>query len=462
MKPPPDKPAGKKPERTEKDASLQTPNFITNEMLREIRNRADWRRLFEVLGLEQARGSKENDWWASSPFSEDRTASFHINDRGWYCHSTHQGGGVVELVQRTLEYREGRAVNCYEAGRWLVEAGVSEVSGSGGEKPRSEGKRKGGEMEDGLGRGAGGTERGAREANWAGVVVRVTDGEKVAETGGEGPWREGKGGLGEDGIRENRPIRQTLVPGLDMGHQELGRRGISRETCEYLGCGHLGEGSRSSLAGRMVFQVRGVRWGQGDTEGADADSERGANDAGERLRPVILTHMGRAMTEEQREEGGKWKLYAGFEKTLELYNIDNVLLDDEALQQAREVGHVLVVEGCYDVTKLVEADIRNVVATFGAHLSEEQLRRLDLISEMTGAEEFVFWYDRDKAGTEGREKALDAVRRYGSRWFGARGFDWDVTFPSSARGEVGIPEGIGDVCEFSVGQLRWLREKGLV
>ncbi len=58
------------------------------------------------------------------------------------------------------------------------------------------------------------------------------------------------------------------------------------------------------------------------------------------------------------------------------------------------------------MAKLYEAGIRNVVATFGAHVSSEQIELLDLISEMTGGDRFLFFYDRDQAGMAGTEKAL--------------------------------------------------------
>jgi hypothetical protein len=228
-----------------------------------------------------------------------------------------------------------------------------------------------------------------------------------------------------------------------MGHPAFGTRGISQGTCAYLGCGYLPESSKSPLAGRLVFQVRG----------AQEDEEQS-------MHPAILTHMGRATTKEQEEQGGKWWIYGGFHKTLELYNIDHVILDNEAVRQAQQTGHVIVTEGCFDVAKLVEAGIRNAVATFGAHLAEEQVERLKQIADRIGVRAFLFWYDRDRAGKEGQEKALDAVLE--SETITGKAFDWGLSFPSPARGDVKIPEEIGDVCEFSVEQLRWMRTKEII
>jgi hypothetical protein len=104
------------------------PAFINNEMLREIRGNTDWREVFYALGLEQdPRKSKEDDFWALSPLSDEETASFHINAHGWYCHSTGQGGGNIELIQKVMHRLTGIAMNCFEAGRWLLERGVSPI-----------------------------------------------------------------------------------------------------------------------------------------------------------------------------------------------------------------------------------------------------------------------------------------------------------------------------------------------
>ena len=361
--------------------------FLTNDALRDIRNRTDWRALFVALGIpKDDRRSKEDDWWGLSPLADERSASFHMNDRGWYCFSTNESGGPVELVQAVM-HRRGEVLSCYDAGRWLIEHGVCAGTGlphSPAVAPRS-----------------------------------------------------------EKGKAENVPIRQNLVPLLTLQgeHPEFVRRGIGRETCEYLGCGVL-ETSKSPLAGRLVFQVRGVH-----------ETENGG------MEPTILTHMGRATTAEQEATDGKWWLYGGFTKTLELYNLDKLLLDPEAVKQTRELGYVVVVEGAFDVAKLVEAGIRNTVATFGAHLADTQLPRLELVGKHLGVRKVLLAYDRDRAGRDGDERARELLQEAG---FEVTSFDWDMTFPSPRRGEVRIPADITDVGKLTVGQLRWLRGRGAI
>jgi 5S rRNA maturation endonuclease (ribonuclease M5) len=337
-----------------------------------------------------------------------------MNDHGWTCFSTNENGYVIELVQEVVGQRTGRAMNCYEAGKWLLENGLSRVKAGSQKSSVPQGGQKNGST--------GNIDSNAAEKH---------DGQA------------GETEKNDTAKKENVPIRQTLLPALDMGHPGFGERGISQGTCAYLGCGHLSEYSKSPTAGRLVFQVRGLE-----------------EDAAGTMQPVVLTHMGRAMTEEQEERDGKWWMYGGFSKTLEVYNIDHAILDHEAVRQARETGHVIVTEGCFDVAKLVEAGIRNTVATFGAHLAEEQILRLKQIADRGGVREFLFWYDRDRAGKEGQEKAVEALE--GEETIMAKAFDWEMSFPSPARGNVNIPERIGDVCEFSVDQLQWLRAKKII
>ena len=91
----------------------QTETFIDADALGNIRQSADWGRTCAALDLRFCeRRSKAHDWWGHSPFGDDRTPSFHVMpEKGvWYCFSTKQGGGIIELVQAL------KGMNCFEAG----------------------------------------------------------------------------------------------------------------------------------------------------------------------------------------------------------------------------------------------------------------------------------------------------------------------------------------------------------
>ncbi|MDY7091810.1 MAG: toprim domain-containing protein [Acidobacteriota bacterium] len=198
---------------------------------------------------------------------------------------------------------------------------------------------------------------------------------------------------------------------------------------------------------RLVFQIRSLR----------------SNDAGD-LVPVIVGHMGRATSVEQAEQDGKWWTYGGFRKSLELYNVDLAVLNPEARAQAAETGHVLVVEGCFDVAKLYAAGIKNVVALFGSRLSERQAELLATLAEEVGVERLRFFLDRDEAGQQGTASAQELLLRAPEENPGlvVDSFDWGQSWQSPVRGAVQIPASITDPCDFSLGQLQWLRAEGLL
>ncbi len=205
---------------------------LTPAHLDTIRASIDWQAVFTGLGLRKAEAkSKPNDWWAFSPFHDEKTPSFHMAAGGvWYDFSIGEGGGPIELVQRI----EGG--NCYEAGRTILERGWTEASFEVAAPVAQERTR---------------TQCRARQ-----LTAPNEDADLPA----------------------NAPIRQDLLQ-MCAYHPAIEARGISEETCELLGIGFLPQG-RSPLKGRIVFQV--------------ADARVTAKSAGARTR-VILSHLGRTI-----------------------------------------------------------------------------------------------------------------------------------------------------------------------
>ena len=202
------------------------------ENLDEIRASIAWQSMFTGLGLKKAeQKSKPNDWWAFSPFHEEKTPSFHMAAGGiWYDFSIGEGGGPIELVQRL----EGG--NCYEAGRLILERGWAHASVDLSEPVTTH-----------------------RDTVRQGVNKAVS-----SKTSAELP--------------ANEVIRQDLLKMCEY-HPWLAERGISEETCDLLGIGYLPQG-RSPLKGRVVFQV--------------ADARSTAKNP-ERRERVILSHVGRGV-----------------------------------------------------------------------------------------------------------------------------------------------------------------------
>lgn len=350
-------------------------SFIDESQLSKIRQLTSWQSVFVALGFKRdEKKSKPEDWWCRSPFSDDKTASMHINANGWYCFSTQQGGGVIELVQAVHN------LDCYQAGKWILEHCSSTVPSP------------------------------------------ITD-KSICNTAKASTERI------------NQAIEINLVPHLETNHPMLGQRGISQKTCDELGIGYLAK-SRSKLSQRIVFQIRGIPLKDDST--------------------LILSHLGRATLPEQAKKQGKWYHYSGFHKSLELYNQDYLWSNKEAIQQAQETGHVVLVEGCFDVAKLHEAGIKNALGLFGAGISDEQILKFKNITSKIGVSNAMFFTDRDEAGEAGFQMAVERLKIAG---VASKRFNWD--YPLTSTGKV-ISRKINDPCDMNIEQLRWLRLQGLI
>ncbi len=245
-------------------------------------------------------------------------------------------------------------------------------------------------------------------------------------------------------LRNTNPaIKIDLRRYLRPDHPQLQRRGICASTCRYLGCGFLpqrGQGKASSpLNGRLVFQIRGVR------------------ENGQEFHQVILSYTGRALSREQEDCDGKYWSYP-FRKGLEIYNQDQLLLDKEARHQAGKFGLILV-EGLFDVAKLVAADCRNVGALMGSSISAEQIERLVWIRSRLRFPYILLFLDRDQAGQEASGKVQE---RLGNHNLAVTMFDWNQKVALNGQTAELIPESIQDPAEMSVGQFHALRRQGII
>jgi 5S rRNA maturation endonuclease (ribonuclease M5) len=243
--------------------------------------------------------------------------------------------------------------------------------------------------------------------------------------------------------KTNPAIKIDLRRYLRSDHPELQRRGIDTCTCRYLGCGFLPQRTQakasSPLNDRLVFQIRGVR----------------END--NKCQPVILSHTGRALSTEQEERDGKYWSYP-FRKGLEIYNQDQLVLDKEARDQAGKFGLILV-EGYFDVAKLVAAGCRNVGALMGSSISAEQIERLLWIGNRLQLPYILLFLDRDKAGQQAAGKIQQLLGRHK---LAVTVFDWHQKISVNGQSTEPIPQPIQDPADMTVGQLRALRSQGII
>ena len=373
---------------------------VSKEQLHQIWQQASWLRVIEVfdLSVDHKRRRRDDEIWLKSPFTQEEKASMHVSlsENIFKDFSSGKGGGIMQFCREMLR-RQGRELTMFEVARWMVAEGISTLN-----NPQTQsvpGRRH--------------QQQPAAKAEP--VCLKNT----------------------------NPAIKVDLRRYLRPDHPELDRRGISAATCRYLGCGFLSQRSwaktASPLNSRLVFQVRGVR------------------ENGPGLQPVIVSHVGRALSQEQEDSNGKYWSYP-FRKGWEIYNQDQILLDEEAWRQANKFGLILV-EGFFDVAKLVEADCRNVVAFMGSAISAEQIERLAYIHARVHFPGILLFLDRDQAGQSGVGQVRERLHHHG---LDVTVFDWDQLVPWSDQGAQPIPESIQDPADMSAEQLRTLRRQGIL
>lgn len=376
--------------------------IISREKFSQIGQQASWLRVIEVFNLvvDDKRRRRDDEIWLKSPFTGEERASMHVSlsENIFKDFSSGKGGGIMQFCREMLR-RQGREMTMLEVARWMVAEGISTVNH-------------------------------LESQSLFGHQTQMVN-QSAAKAG----WGSSKG--------INPAIEIDLSRYLKADHPELYRRGISASTCRYLGCGFLPQRAQaktsSPLNGRMVFQIRGVR-------------ENGCD-----IKPVILSHTGRALSKQQEDADGKYWSYP-FRKGWEIYNQDKLLLDEEACLQAKKLGLILV-EGFFDVAKLVEADCRNVGALMGSAISAEQVERLAWIESRVHFAHILLFLDRDRAGRDASIKVRERLHHHN---FAVTVFDWDQKVSLNGQDAEFIPESIQDPADMSVAQLRALRRQATI
>lgn len=377
--------------------------LISREQLPQVWEQASWLRVIDVFGLrvDNNRRTREDEIWLKSPFTLEERASMHVSlsENIFKDFSSGKGGGILQFCREMLQ-SQGRKMTMIEVAQWMVEQGISTVNSP--------------EVQAGPGKGKRPVEREATAKAESASSKNI-----------------------------NPAIEIDLRPYLRPDHPKLRDRGISMSTCRYLGCGFLPprpQGKASSpLNSRVVFQIRGLR-----------ENAHG-------LDQVILSHTGRALSREQEESHGKYWSYP-FRKGWEIYNQDQLLLDEEAKRQVNTFGLILV-EGFFDVAKLVEAGCRNVGALMGTAISVVQSQRLEWIRTLVRFPHILLFLDRDPAGRAATQQVLESLRR---RDLSVCVFDWDQRVSCNAQRAESIPDSIQDPADMPLELLRQLRRQGII
>lgn len=204
---------------------------------------------------------------------------------------------------------------------------------------------------------------------WYGLDAKlpVRTAEATENRAGKVPGLAPDSGAGKSEEGDNPPLKFALK-GVDPTHPYLADRGTTEATAAHFGVGFFpGNGS---MAGRVVIPI---------------ENERGE----------LVAYAGRATSGEEP----KYKLPAGFKKTLVLFNLARAV-------KAPGPKRAIVVEGFFGTMKVHQAGFPAVVGLMGSTLSEVQERLL--VEHFRGA---VLFLDGDEAGRTATAEILPRLAR---------------------------------------------------
>lgn len=325
---------------------------VTPGFLDELRNRLT---LSDIAGRKvtwdrRRSNPAKGDWWAPCPFHQEKTASFHVDDRKgfYYCFGCQAKGDLIGFVRETENLDFPAAVEML-------------ASQAGLEMPASTRDPRAGERRDRL----------ARLADVMEEAVRAY-GRAFRSSAGQGVRDYARG----------RCLTETTLRRFEIGFAPADRHYLSGP---YREKGLLDD---AVAAGLVIVP---------DDGGAPFDRFRNRlmfpiRDSSGRC----IAFGGRAMSPEARAKYLNSPETELFHKGRTLYN------HGPAREAAGKAGSLIVAEGYMDVIGLVQAGFEHAVAPLGTAITEEQLTLLWRI-----ADEPAIALDGDRAGLDAAERLVD-------------------------------------------------------
>jgi DNA primase len=289
------------------------------------------------------------DWWAPCPFHQEKSASFHVDDKKgfYYCFGCQAKGDALTFIKdsENLSFMEAVERLAREAGMQMPE-------------------------------------RDAREVQREGTRTRLID-------------------VMEQAVQWFR--LQLKTSGAAEARAYLARRGLSPEALDRWELGWCPEG-RGAMTAALV--ARGIPAEQIEAAGLSLKSEHGPGSY-DRFRGRIIFPIrdgrGRAISLGGRsmDPGAKSKYLNGpetelFDKGRNLYNLGT------AREAVGKGAPLIVAEGYMDVIALGEAGFKGAVAPLGTAITEDQLQLMWRV-----ADEPLIALDGDKAGIRAALRLID-------------------------------------------------------
>ncbi|HMM15837.1 MAG TPA: DNA primase [Parvibaculum sp.] len=309
-------------------------------------------RVSEVVGRKVKLTRRGREFVGLSPFTNEKTPSFTVNDdkQFFHCFSSGEHGDIIKFLEKTENLSFIEAVE-----RLAAEAGM--------EMPQRDQRS---------------VERAKEEASLIDIMEMAA-----------------------------AYFRDKLAAGAGAeARSYLDRRGLKRETIERFGIGYAPD-DRHGLIGYLT--AKGVRLAQMAEAGliiAGADIPEPYDRFRNRVMFPIGDARGRTIAFGGRalDPNAKAKYLNSpetplFHKGRGLYNLHR------ARKPAYDAGTVIAVEGYMDVIGLAQAGFENVVAPLGTALTEDQIGLMWRL-----APEPILCFDGDKAGLGAAFRAMQRAR----------------------------------------------------
>ena len=293
----------------------------------------------------------KGDYWAPCPFHQEKTASFHVDDRKgfYYCFGCHAKGDALSFVRETenMGFMEAVETLAREAGMQMP-----------AQDPKA-------------------AARAAERASLVDVMeaaVKFTRMQLSSAAAAEARAYLERRGLSEETLKrfeigfapDNRTAMLEHLRGKEIPEADIVAAGLAIKPDD-------GGAAFDRFRGRIMFPIR---------DGRDR----------------AIGFGGRAMSPNARAKYLNSPETALFDKGRALYNYG------PAREAAGKSGRLVVTEGYMDVIALVQAGIAHAVAPLGTAITEDQLRLMWRV-----ADEPVIALDGDQAGLRAAMRVMDVA-----------------------------------------------------
>ncbi len=324
--------------------------FISDQELQEVRSRAD---IVQVIGEKIHLKKAGRHFKGCCPFHQEKTPSFMVNPEKqiYHCFGCGVGGDIFSFLMKHdgMEFVEAVRTLAERSGIILTQSGPG--SGVDVEKARSE--------KAFLYKVNAFASRFFHE-----TLVKSEVGQR------------GRTYLAEREIRD--PIFQEALLGYAPGEGRkltrlLAEKNIPMESAAKLGLVRKGDSGDyyDFFRDRLIFSIM------------SADGK-------------VLGFSGRVLDGEAQPK------YLNSPESPIYHKGDSLLGMQVAKQPIREADQAILVEGNFDMLRLHQEGLKNVVAPLGTALTEPQIRSLGRLTE-----NFVLLFDGDSAGVRASARALE-------------------------------------------------------